>query len=188
MSVRIFTSTVTARDLLRRIGYRPAKKSSRARRFSLTRADARAFLRLPGCATRLFSPMSRSCSSPRFPNICWFWVAVTLASNLGKCSAAMAAASPSFIRGRRLFLARNNLRPLMNDGDAAAIAAEHLPKFEANVTATQNQQMFGNRGELHDRLIGEKRRVAQPGNRRNARASARVNENLLALDDFFAGL
>ena len=47
-------------------------------------------------------------------------------------------------------LARNNLRPLMNDGDAAAITAEHLPKFEANVTATQNQQIFGNHGELHD--------------------------------------
>src|SRR6266850_7923982 len=40
--------------------------------------------------------------------------------------------------------ARNNLRASMQDGDTAAVAAKHLSKFEADVTASEDQEMFGN--------------------------------------------
>src|SRR6266852_3270841 len=54
----------------------------------------------------------------------------------------------------RIF-ARNNLLAGMQNGDAAAVAAEHLPKFQADVAGSKNQEVFGDICELHDGFVGE---------------------------------
>jgi hypothetical protein len=40
-------------------------------------------------------------------------------------------------------LARNDLRLIVQDRDATPESAEHLPEFEANVPAAENNQMLG---------------------------------------------
>ncbi len=49
--------------------------------------------------------------------------------------------------------ASNNLFAGVKNGDTAAEAAKHLAKFEANVTTSQNEQVIGNGGELHDGFV-----------------------------------
>src|SRR5205807_7345622 len=48
-----------------------------------------------------------------------------------------------------------------NDGHTAAEAAEHLSKFKADVAAPENDQMFGNGLQLHDRSAVEERYIGQ---------------------------
>src|SRR5215469_2572114 len=81
---------------------------------------------------------------------------------------------------------RHNLLSLMNDRNAAPVSAEHLTKFQADIATAENHQMLGNLRELQDRFVGQKRRFTQSWNRRNAWPPARVDENLCALEDFFA--
>src|SRR5580704_3394060 len=47
-------------------------------------------------------------------------------------------------------LAAEQLRSLLQDGHAAAKAPEKLPKFEADITASDDEEMFRNGVELHD--------------------------------------
>jgi hypothetical protein len=68
----------------------------------------------------------------------------------------------------------------VKNGDATAKAAEHLPKFEADVASSKNEEMLGERRELHDGLIGEIRNGFETGNRGDARAAACVDEVFFA--------
>src|ERR1051325_104592 len=91
-------------------------------------------------------------------------------------------------RGCFRVLAGHNLRSLMNNGSATAVAAKHLSKLQAEVPTAENEQVLGNLGELHDRFVVEEGHFPQARNRWNTRAPARVNENLLTLDDLVANL
>src|SRR6266852_2559407 len=50
-------------------------------------------------------------------------------------------------------LAHEQLPSRLNDGYAAAEAPEELPKLQPDIAAAQNQQVIGNRVELHDGSI-----------------------------------
>src|ERR1700691_1240025 len=50
-------------------------------------------------------------------------------------------------------LARNDLRPAVNDGHLARKAAEHLPKFEPDISASEDNQMLGKRRKFHHAFI-----------------------------------
>src|SRR6266850_78960 len=82
----------------------------------------------------------------------------------------------------------NNLRALMQDGDAAAEPAKHLSKFEADVTASENQEMLGNGGEPHDGFVGEIGNGFEAENHRDTRAATGVDENPFAFEGILADL
>src|SRR2546429_6690170 len=84
--------------------------------------------------------------------------------------------------------ARNNLFAGVQNGDAAAVAAKHLPKFQADVAGSENQEVFGEGRELHDGFVGEIRDGIQAGDRRNSRMAAGVDENLFAFEQIIANL
>jgi hypothetical protein len=60
-------------------------------------------------------------------------------------------------------LTRQNLFPAVHDGYPAAESAKHLPKFEANVPAAEDEEMFWDLVKLHDRFIGKKFDIFQAG-------------------------
>src|SRR5260370_23275511 len=74
--------------------------------------------------------------------------------------------------------ARNNLFAGMKNGDAAAVAAKHLSKFQTDVATSENEEVLGNICKLHDGFVGEIRDGIQARDRRNVRAAADVGENL----------
>jgi hypothetical protein len=76
----------------------------------------------------------------------------------------------------------------VKNGDAAAVAAKHLPKFQADVATSENQQMVRQSRELHDGFVGEIRDGIQAGYRRNVWAAAGVDENLFAFEQIIANL
>src|SRR5437870_6855451 len=82
----------------------------------------------------------------------------------------------------------NNLRTHMQDGDAAAEAAKHLSKFEPDVTATEDQEVFGNGSEPHDGFVGEIGNGFEADNQRDTRAGTGVDENLFAFKGILADL
>src|SRR5256885_16121960 len=84
--------------------------------------------------------------------------------------------------------ARNNLFAGMQNGNAAAVAAKHLSKFQADIAGAENEEMFGENRELHDGLIGEIRDGIQAGDRGNVRAATGVDENLFAFEQVIAYL
>ncbi len=84
--------------------------------------------------------------------------------------------------------AGNNLFAGMKNGDAAAETTEHLSKFQANVAAAKDEEMLGDRRELHEGFVGEIRDRIQAWDCRNVWAAAGVDENLFAFEKFIANL
>jgi hypothetical protein len=84
------------------------------------------------------------------------------------------------LRGNFGIFAGDKLFASVKDGDAAAEAAKHLPKFEANVTTSENEEVFGESGELHNGLVGEIGGGIEAGDGRYAWAAAGVDEDFLA--------
>src|SRR6202043_2230430 len=68
----------------------------------------------------------------------------------------------------------------LDDGDAAAEAAEHLPELEAHVTPSENQEVFGDGVEFHDRGAVEKGRILQAFKSRRGGAAAGVDEDAIS--------
>ena len=81
----------------------------------------------------------------------------------------------------RIF-AENNLFAGVKNGDAAAVAAEHLSKFEADIATAEDEEMFGNGSELHDGFVGEIGNGIQAGERGNVWAAAGVDEDFFAFE------
>src|SRR5205814_8384185 len=73
--------------------------------------------------------------------------------------------------------ARNNLFAGVKNGDAAAVAAKHLSKFQADVATAENEEMLGESHELHSGLVGEIRDSIEARDRRSGRAAASVDED-----------
>ena len=76
---------------------------------------------------------------------------------------------------------RNDLVSGVKNGHPAAVATEHLPEFQADVTASENEEVFGKSGELQDGFAREIRDTIEAGDRRNTRAATGVDEDLFAL-------
>src|SRR6267378_6129741 len=81
---------------------------------------------------------------------------------------------------------RNKLRALMQDSDTAAVAAKHLSKFEADVAAAEDQEMFGNGGEPHNGFVGEIGHGFEAENQWDIRAATGVDENPFAFEEILA--
>src|SRR5271169_2703991 len=77
-----------------------------------------------------------------------------------------------------VFAAQQKPGPLHNC-HAAAKAAEELAKFQADVTAADNEKMFRNGVEFHDGSAVEIRNALQPFERRHGRAAAGVDEKFV---------
>src|SRR6266850_1494663 len=83
---------------------------------------------------------------------------------------------------------RNNLRALMQNGDAAAEPAKHLAEFEADVATAEDQEMFGNGGEPHDGFVGEIGNGFETENQWDTRTATGVDENPFAFEGILADL
>ncbi len=84
------------------------------------------------------------------------------------------------LRGNFGIFAGDKLFAGVKNGDAAAEAAKHLSKFEADVTASENEEMLGESRELHYGFVGEIGGGIEAGDGRDARAAAGVDEDFLA--------
>ena len=67
----------------------------------------------------------------------------------------------------------------LDDGHATAEAAKHLPKLQADIAASENEQMFRNRVQLHDGSAVEKRYGLQAVECGHRRTRTRVDEDLV---------
>src|SRR5205807_1087750 len=66
------------------------------------------------------------------------------------CDPVLAQNLRYFVRNV-FILAHQQAWAALNDGDLAAKATKHLSKLQPDVAATDNQQMFGERIQFHDR-------------------------------------
>ena len=81
-----------------------------------------------------------------------------------------------------------DLTAAMNNRHAAAKAAEHLPEFEPDIAATEDDQVFGNFLQFHQRLIREVAGRVDSGDAWRSGPRSRVDENFIALEDFVSHL
>jgi hypothetical protein len=88
--------------------------------------------------------------------------------------------------GNFRILAGNNLRAVVKDGDAAAVAAEHLAEFEADVTTTEHEQVLRHSCELHDAFVGEIGDGLEAGDLRNRGTTAGIDEDFVAFEQVVA--
>ena len=70
-----------------------------------------------------------------------------------------------------------------HDSDAATQTAHGLGKFQRNIAAAKNQQMFRNDVELQRLHMSERRSLCQAGQVRDLRPSAGVDEDLVAMEN-----
>jgi hypothetical protein len=76
----------------------------------------------------------------------------------------------------------------MDDGHLTAKPAKHLAKFETDVTAAQDEQVFRNFLQIHNGDVGEVRHGIEAGNGWNVRIRSGIDEDLFALEDFVSDL
>src|SRR3984893_4272274 len=74
---------------------------------------------------------------------------------------------------------RENLSAAVDDGNAAAETREHLAKLEADIAATENDEMLGDGFEFHDGNVGEVARRIEARDAGNGGAGANVDEDFL---------
>src|ERR1700722_8027709 len=86
-----------------------------------------------------------------------------------------------------VFLSKD-LTAAMNDRDAAAKAAEHLPELKPDIAATEDNQVSGNFLKLHQRLVREVADRVAPGDARRSGPGSRVDKNLVALENLVSHL
>ena len=67
----------------------------------------------------------------------------------------------------------------LDDGDFAAETSEHLPEFETDVAAADDDQVPGNEVELHHRAVGEVLDLLEARQPRHGGAAADVDEDPL---------
>jgi hypothetical protein len=65
----------------------------------------------------------------------------------------------------------------LDDRDAAAETLKKLSELQANISATQNNQLLGHGGQFHNRCAVEKRNVSQSINRGHSGTAAGINED-----------
>src|SRR5258708_7798338 len=87
-----------------------------------------------------------------------------------------------------LVLTRDEARAYLDDCDLATEASVHLSKLEANVAATEHQQMSGQEIDIHHRAIGEVGDLLQAGDLRHDGTAADIDEDLLGAQDLRADL
>src|SRR5205814_8995291 len=68
------------------------------------------------------------------------------------------------------------------DGDAAPEAGVHLCELEPDVAAADDDEVLGQKVDVHDRRIVQIRDLGDPGHIRHQRAAADVDEDLLRLE------
>src|SRR5260370_16702965 len=71
--------------------------------------------------------------------------------------------------------ARNNLFAGMKNGDAPAVAAKHLSKFQTDVPTSENEEVLGNFCKLQDGFVGEIRDGIHARDPTNLRPPANVD-------------
>src|SRR6201993_5029777 len=81
-----------------------------------------------------------------------------------------------------------DLTAAMDNRHAASEAAKHLPEFKPNIAATENEQVFGNFQQFHQRLVREVAGRVDSGDARRNGTRSRVDENFIALEDFVSHL
>jgi hypothetical protein len=84
------------------------------------------------------------------------------------------------IRDVRILTAAHEPGPVLDDRHAAAEAAVSLGELEADIAATEHDQMCRHIVELESFDMGERPRRFQAGNIRNGGVRSDVEENLLA--------
>src|SRR5579872_6351697 len=94
------------------------------------------------------------------------------------------------LKFRRNFriLTRNDLLSRVNYGHATSESREHLSELEANVSPAQNNQMFGNHGQIHNILVRQIRHPSQSWNVGNAPAATGINEDFFGLQESLSHL
>src|SRR5262245_54802215 len=73
----------------------------------------------------------------------------------------------------------------MDDGHATSESPEHLPELQADVSAAEDEQVFVQFGQPHDAGIIEVVDRTESFHLRDVRPSAGINEDALALQNFF---
>src|SRR6202030_2334041 len=68
-------------------------------------------------------------------------------------------------------------RTHLDNRDVAAEAPEHLPELEADVAASDDDQVAGQKIDVHHRTVGEVRDFADPVQRRYRSPPAGIDEN-----------
>src|SRR5579862_1754675 len=86
-----------------------------------------------------------------------------------------------------VFLSQD-LTAAMDDRDAAAKAAEHLSEFKPDIAGPEDDQVFGNFLQFHQRLIREVADRVDPGDARRSGPRARIDENSIALENVISHL
>src|SRR5262249_27279265 len=84
--------------------------------------------------------------------------------------------APDFLRDVRVLPAQE-LRPALDDGDAAAEATVRLGEFEAHVAATEDDEVLGQAVDLQKLDVRERPGFYQAGHRRDRGVRADVEEN-----------
>src|SRR5579871_1387186 len=83
-------------------------------------------------------------------------------------------------RGRDFFIfAADQARPHFDDGDPAAKAPEHLRELEADIAATDDDQMLGQKVDVHHGGVGEEVYLIETGHFRDNGAAADIEEDAL---------
>ena len=90
-------------------------------------------------------------------------------------------------RGGNIFVfARNQPRVSLQDGDFAAEAAVHLPKLQADVAAADDDEMLGQKIDLHHRGVCEIADLIETRHGRNDGTAADVDEDLIGSEAVLA--
>src|SRR5271155_926463 len=84
------------------------------------------------------------------------------------------------LSGNVRILTTQELLSVLHDGDSTAKAAKHLAEFQTDVAAPQNQQMFRQFLQLHDRSGVERLRCIESGDAGSRRPSAGIDENAVS--------
>ena len=90
--------------------------------------------------------------------------------------------------GDVLVFVAEKLRGALDDGDAAAEAAEELREFQANVAAAEDEEMRRNFGEFHDRGAGQEGNFGKAGNVGDGGAASGIQEIAVGGEMEFAAL
>ncbi len=74
-------------------------------------------------------------------------------------------------------LARDDARHLLDDRDPRPEPPVHLAELETDVAAADDDQVLGEKVDVHHRRVGQKRDVVETRHRRHERAAADIDED-----------
>src|SRR6185437_9418249 len=83
-----------------------------------------------------------------------------------------------------LVFARDEPRPLFDNGDLTSEAAVHLRELEPDVTASHDDEMLGNEIDIHHRAVRQVRNTVQARHVGHDRAGADIDEYAWGADEF----